>query len=312
MSDLEKKLSGLKLDRPAAVTVGTFDGVHIGHLRLLRSLKAEAAQAGLASIAVTFKEQPRAVIDPSAPVTYLATLEQRTRLIAKTGVDSVLQVRFDDALRRLSAAEFLAMLKRAADVRLLVTGPGARLGHDRMDAESLTPLAGQRGIRILQVEAERHASGEVSSSAIRRSLAAGDVRTAAGMLGRRYRIDGKVVPGDRRGRELGFPTANIEPAGKLAVPADGIYATVINVCASVGSDRRMAATSIGVRPTFGGGARMIEAYILDFEGDLYGHDVELEFVERLRGEVKFDGVEPLIIQMNRDVSETREVLSGAV
>ncbi|MDA1296825.1 MAG: riboflavin biosynthesis protein RibF [Chloroflexi bacterium] len=312
MSDLVKKLSGLKLDRPAAVTVGTFDGVHIGHLRLLRSLKAEAAQAGLASIAITFKGQPRAVIDPSAPVTYLATLEQRTRLIAETGVDSVLQVRFDDALRRLSAAEFLAMLKRAANMRLLVTGPGARLGHDRMDAESLTPLAGQRGIRILQVEAERHASGVVSSSAIRRSLAAGDVRTAAGMLGRRYRIDGKVVPGDRRGRELGFPTANIKPAGNLAVPADGIYATVINIGASVCSDRRMAATSIGVRPTFGGGARMIEAYILDFEGDLYGHDVELEFVERLRGEVKFDGVEPLIIQMNRDVSETREVLSGAV
>lgn len=318
MSDLEENLSALRTGRSAAVTVGTFDGVHLGHHRLLGALIHEATQAGLASIVVTFKEQPRALIDPSAQVSYLATLEHRTQMLIDAGVDAVLPVSFDEPLRAHSADEFLKMLKRSADVRLLVAGPGARIGHDRQDATALAPLAERHGIRIVTIEAERlpggsvgtgGQAGTVSSSAIRRSLAAGDVKAAQQMLGRRYRIDGTVVPGDRRGRELGFPTANIEPEAALAVPADGIYATII----STGGERRMAATSIGVRPTFGdGGHRLIEAFVLDFEGDLYGRRVELEFVERLRGEVKFDGVGPLVTQMNRDVSETREALSGAV
>ena len=318
MSDLEEKLSALKIGRPAAVTVGTFDGVHLGHRRLLGSLRHEADQAGLASVAVTLKEQPRALIDPSAQVTYLATLEHRTQLLGETGIDAVLPVSFDDSLRGLSAVEFLEMLKRSADVRLLIAGAGARLGNDRRDAAELARLAGQHGVRIVEIEAVRLANaandatdpgGEVSSSAIRRALIAGDVKVAAQMLGRRHRVDGTVVTGDKRGRELGFPTANIEPEASLVVPADGIYATIINAAGK----RRMAATSIGLRPTFGsGGARLIEAYILDFEGDLYGHHVQLEFVERLRGEVKFDGIKPLVTQMNLDVSEAREVLSGAV
>jgi riboflavin kinase/FMN adenylyltransferase len=312
MSDLEEKLSALELGRSAAITVGTFDGVHRGHHRLLRSLISEAADAAHASIVVTFEEQPRALIDPTSKVTYLATFEYRTQLISEVGPDALLRVCFDQALRKLSAAEFLAMLKRSADVRLLIVGPGATLGHDRMGAESLLPVAEQHGIRVVQVDAERRTDGiegDISSSAIRRSLAAGEVEAAASMLGRRYRVEGKVVPGDRRGRELGFPTANIEPTGSLAVPMDGIYATVINA----DGKRRMAATSIGVRPTFeSDGARIIEAYILDFDGDIYGQDVQLEFVKRLRGEMKFDGAETLINQMNRDVSEAREVLTGAV
>lgn len=318
MSDLEEKLSALKIGRSTAVTVGTFDGVHIGHRRLLGALKHEAALAGLGSIAVTFKQQPRALIDPSAQVTYLATLEHRTQRLVETGVDAVLPVKFDELLRRLSAVDFLDMLRRSADVRLLVTGPGARIGHDRLDAAELAPLAAQRGIRLVAIEAEQITNGSygpvctVSSSAIRKLLAAGDVKTAARMLGRKYRIEGTVVTGDRRGRELGFPTANIDTEHALAVPGDGIYATIISI-GSGASERRMAATSIGVRPTFGdGGHRLVEAFVLDFEGDLYGRQVELEFVERLRGEVKFDGVGPLVTQMNRDVSEARELLSGAV
>jgi riboflavin kinase/FMN adenylyltransferase len=315
MSDLEENLSALKIGRPAAVTVGTFDGVHLGHRKLLRTLKHEAAGAGLASIAISFKQQPRALINPSAQVTYLSTLEHRTRMLMDSGVDAVLAIKFDEPLRGKSAAEFLSMLSRSADVRLLVAGPGARIGHDRLDATAIAPLAKQRGIQVVVVEAERLTNGavesdaEVSSSAIRRSLAAGDVNAAAQMLGRRYRIDGTVVPGDKRGRELGFPTANIEPDVALAVPADGIYATVVNATGV----RRMAATSIGVRPTFGDdGGRIIEAFVLDFDGDLYGQKVELEFVERLRGEVKFDGVKPLVTQMNRDVFEVRQILSSAL
>lgn len=308
MSDFEQKLAGLELRRPAAITVGTFDGVHRGHRRLLSVLCAEAGKANLDSVVVTFEEPPRAIIDPSANITYLATLEHRTELIAAEGIDIVLPVKFDEALRSKSADEFLAILKSASETKLLVIGPGARLGHDRLAADEVKPLAEKHGIRIVEVAAEQTDEGVVSSSAIRNALAAGDVKSASLMLDRPYRIEGTVVSGDRRGRELGFPTANIEPASKLAVPADGIYATVINVA----GERHMAATSIGVRPTFGGGARLIEAFILDFKGDLYGENAKLEFIARLRGEVKFDGVEPLIDQMNRDVTETRHVLSGAI
>lgn len=308
MSDLEKKLLGLELGRPVAVTVGTFDGVHLGHRRLLEVLRNEAGQAELASVAVTFEKQPRSLIDPNADVTYLATLDHRIELLRETGVDAVLPVRFDDHLREQSADQFLALLNKAAGAELLIFGEGARLGHDRLTATELRPLADERGIRIVEVPAVNIPTGVVSSSAIRKALFAGEVKVATQMLGRQYRIAGTVVKGDQRGRELGFPTANIEPAEHLAVPANGIYATVI----SIAGQRHMAATSVGVRPTFGGGERLTEAYILDFEGDLYGQSIELEFVERLRGEVKFDGVEPLISQMKLDVSETRAVLSGAL
>ncbi len=306
MSDLEKKLSGLELERPAAVTVGTFDGVHRGHRRLLEVLGSEASKAGLTSIAVTFEKQPRALIDPSARVTYLATLEHRVELLRQTGVDAVLPVCFDDELRSQSADGFLEMLAQSAGVQLLISGSGARLGHDRLTAAEIAPIAKRHGIRIIEVPAVTTDSVTVSSSAVRRALADGEVKVAAGLLGRNYRIDGTVIGGDKRGRELGFPTANIEPTGQTAIPANGIYATMIRV----EGERRMAASSVGVRPTFGGGERLVEAYILDFDGDLYGKQVELEFVERLRGEVKFDGVEPLIAQMNIDVSDTRAALSS--
>ncbi len=308
MSDLEQKLSNLEQGRPAAVTVGTFDGVHRGHRRLLEVLRLEASDAGLASVAVTFEKQPRALIDPSSQVSYLATLEHRLELLGETGVDVVLPVCFDDSLRNHSADQFLEMLKRSADARLLISGTGAQLGHDRLTAEELKPLAEARGIRILEVPAVSDGQDTVSSSAIRKALTEGDVRQAAALLDRNYRIEGTVVTGDRRGRELGFPTANIETVGQTAVPANGIYATI----ATVAGKQHMAATSIGVRPTFGGGDRLVEAYILDFDADLYGEHLQLEFVKRLRGEIKFDGVEPLIDQMKQDVTETRAALSGVL
>lgn len=308
MSDLEQKLSELGLERAVAVAVGTFDGVHLGHRRLLESLRAEAKKTALTSVAITFREQPRALINPSARVTYLATLDHRVELIREAGVDAVLPVMFDEDLRAQSAKEFLETLRQAANVRLLVVGPSARLGHDRLTSGQIAPAAEEHGVRVVEAEAAQLDGADVSSSAIRNALATGDVKLAARMLGRPYRLDGKVVTGDRRGRELGFPTANIQPSGPVAIPEDGIYATVVHA----DGQRRMAATSVGIRPTFGGGERTVEAYILDYQGDLYGQYVELEFMERLRDEQKFDSIQPLIEQMNRDVSETREMLSGAI
>ncbi len=308
MSELEQKLSGLSLGGPSAVTLGTFDGVHRGHRRLLEVLKTEAANSDLISVAVTFRRPPRSIIDPASRVAYLATLEHRIDLLREIGVENVLPVDFDSALQAQPARAFIDMLRSVADVRLLVTGPGATIGNDRVTAGTITEHASSAGMRVLEAPAVEWNGRTVSSSAIRGALSEGDVQSAASMLGRNYCIDGKVVTGDRRGRELGFPTANIEPSETLAVPADGIYASIV----SINGERHMAATSIGIRPTFGGGERKIESYVLDFDEDLYGRNVRLEFVERLRGEIKFDGVDALIDQMNRDVSDTRSALSGAI
>jgi riboflavin kinase/FMN adenylyltransferase len=305
MSDLEAQLEQLQLPGGTVAAVGTFDGVHLGHRALLGAVRDAAAASGQPSLALTFRVQPRAVVQPDLPVSYLSTLERRLNILRTLGLDAVLAIDFDEPLRKISAGEFLALLKRAVGLRELVLGSGARMGHDRVDAEGLKRVAAGLGIGVIEVPPATAAGRKVSSSAIREALQGGDLAAANEMLGRKYVLDGMVVPGDRRGRELGFPTANIDPAPQLVIPGNGIYATVIEV-----DDRiMMAATSIGVRPTFGGGRRLVEAYVLDFDGDLYGHEVALKFVKRLRGEIKFDGAGPLIEQMKRDVEETRSVLS---
>ena len=308
MSDLEAQLSQSGPTGGTVASVGTFDGVHLGHRALLGTVRDAAASAGLSSLAITFRAQPRAIIRPDLPVSYLATLERRLNIMRTLGLDTIIATDFDEPLRNMTAARFLSVLKSAAGLRKIVLGPGARMGHDRLDAEGLKAVAA--GLEIEVIEAAPAALGDrkVSSSAIREALQAGDLPTAHEMLGRKYVLDGTVVHGEKRGRELGFPTANIEPAPQLVIPADGIYATVIEV-----DDRMMmAATSIGVRPTFGGGERLVESYVLDFDGDLYGHEVALKFVRRLRGEMKFDGADPLIEQMKHDVEETRSVLSTVI
>ena len=305
---LEQRLTELGITGGSAAAVGTFDGVHLGHRKLLETARDSAAKNGLTSLAIAFRAQPRAFLFPDRPTTYLASLETRIELIESTGIDHLALVDFDETLRHKSAAEFLEALKERAGLKKLILGPGAKIGHDRADSDRLKTITAGLDIEILDVEPVSVSGKPVSSSSIRESLASGDVDTARAMLGRPYAVEGTVAPGDQRGRELGFPTANIDPHVGLAIPADGIYATV----ARVGGERRMAATSIGVRPTFGGGVRLVEAYLLDFSGDLYGQSISLEFVRRLRGEIKFDGAEALIEQMNRDVEETREALSGAI
>ena len=308
MIPLDLALASIGSPAGTAVTLGTFDGVHLGHRRLLKTVYNAAEAHGLTSVAIAFRKQPRSIINPALTVTYLASLDRRLRLIKATGVGKVIPVDFDDSIRTLSARQFICKLRERASMRRLVTGPGARMGHDRAGAELLSVICAAEGIDLDQVSPAETGGVPVSSTGIRNALAAGDLATACSMLGRNYTLDGKVVAGERRGRKLGFPTANIEPEAGLVVPADGIYAAIVEF----GGVRRMAATSIGVRPTFGAGARTVEAYVLDFEGDLYGRDVSLEFASRLRGELKFDGPEPLVAQMRRDVEETRTLLSSAI
>ncbi len=292
--------------QPAAVAVGTFDGVHLGHRRLLAALCDEARSRRLRSVALTFRQQPRSVVRPGMPFSYLCEFEERLQLLREVGTDTVAVVNFDESIRRLSAEQFLTALQSALKMRVMVLGPGARQGHDQLDSPALQALGARIGFDVVSAPLATLDGAPVSSSAVRRALAEGRVQDAARMLGRAFSLTGPVIAGDRRGRELGFPTANLGPFAHATLPMDGIYAT----WAHLDGTRHMSATSIGVRPTFGQqNERRVEAYILDFAQDIYGRSLRLEFVERLRGEVAYSGPGPLAEQIKKDVAQARAILS---
>lgn len=301
---------------PTVITVGTFDGVHTGHYRLLERI-GELTTASLAAagspatgVAITFKQQPRAVIRLDPEITYLCNLDERIEMIREAGVDVVIPLDFDESVRGLEPDEFMRVLRDELDMRDFVAGPGATVGRNRKgDAHTLRRLSSELGFRLYEVSPACYQCQSVSSTAIRAALREGRLDDACGMLGRRYRLSGTVERGDRRGRDLGFPTANLspgQPGMTLTVPGDGIYATWALLPSGMAY---ASATSIGLRPTFGGRSRVVESYLIDFEGDLYGQSMTLEFVAKLRDERKFDGREPLMDQMRRDTDQAREILN---
>ena len=303
---LEEDLSHLSPTRDSAMTIGVFDGVHRGHRHLIHALVEEARASGLLAGVVTFKDHPITVLRPGTRVRFLTDLAERTRLLKDLGVDFVAAVRFDPELARLSSREFLQVLVRELRMRKLVVGPDFAMGRDRDGSvETLPGITSDVGSEFKSVDLVTDPSGIVKSTAIRKQIADGEVSSAAHLLGRNFSVQGTVVQGQRRGRELGFPTANLEVDSDLIIPSDGIYAT----WAHLKSGTHMAATSLGLRPTFDDGEnRTIEAFLLDFSEDLYGQKLRLEFVNRLRGEEKYDTVEALLEQMHKDVQDTKAAL----
>ena len=293
--------------RGSALTLGVFDGVHRGHRRLLSRLVAEARGRGLASGVLTFRNHPSSVLRPGFEPRYLTTLESRIRLLESAGIDYVIPVTFDAELSKMDAPAFIAMLQGRLRMKALVVGPDFAMGHRRSGTTSaLSALAPRAGFDLEIVEPLHDACGQpVKSSAVRDALAAGDVRRVADLLGRRPTLEGRVTAGYGRGANLGYPTANLETPPDLALPGDGVYAA----WATVAGRRRMAAASIGERPTFEEGGRAVEAFILDYAGDLYGADLELEFTDRLRGQVAFDSIEELKRRMCQDVCQVRTALA---
>lgn len=307
----QSQLDSLSTGRPSAVTVGTFDGVHVGHRKLLAETVARASSLnGGVAAAIVFRQQPRALLVPDRPVTYLSPLEDRLAMIRAAGIDLVIPVEFDESLRSLSPREFAGELAARVVMKHLILGPGAVIGRDRSGTpDVLRGLGTDLGFQVHTIQPAIHAGHQVSSSAIRRALADGEIGDACAMLGRPYLLTGVVETGDRRGRQLGFPTANLGVDPRMALPGDGIYATWALVAPGTPAARRHpSATSIGVRPTFGGGKRTIEAHLLDFDGDLYGANLGIEFVERLRPELKFESVDALVRQMTDDVRQARSLL----
>ncbi len=304
----DHELALVSLERESVLAIGVFDGVHRGHQRLISHVTAEASKIGRLSGVLTFRNHPASVLSPHLKPRYVTSLDERVRLIEDLGVDFVVPVTFDLELSRVRARQFVALLQKRLRMRGMVAGPDFALGHNReANVEILASLGREMGFTLSVVAPLVDEEGRtIKSTAVRDALARGDVTRVAAQLGRDFVLEGTVVRGHGRGELLGFPTANLQPPPETAIPGDGVYATL----AHVDHRRYMAATSIGKRPTFGVGAHTVEAFILDFQGELHGQGIRLEFVQRLRDEAKYETVQALQEQVARDVDRTRAILRG--
>jgi riboflavin kinase/FMN adenylyltransferase len=290
--------------RPTAITIGVFDGVHRGHRHLVDALRDRASARGLSSAIVTLHPAPVQVLRPDVRMAYLTSLEERVELLRATGVDAVAPLTFTSEVAELSAADFVGMLHTALDMRFLLMGPDNAFGRGREGTpERLRAIGEEMGFEVETLADPLAADGgRVSATAIRRALADGDMVTANDLLGRPFSIRGPVVRGNERGRTIGFPTANIAVTPDRALPAYGVYVTRAHVLGRT----YQSATNIGVNPTFDDPRPSIETYILDFEGDIYGRELRIEVLHRVRGEIKFAGVEPLVEAIAADVATARQ------
>ena len=290
------------------VTIGVFDGVHRGHQQIIGRAVEKARAAGLPSVAVTFDPHPSEVVRPGSHPPVLTGSRTKAELLEGLGVDVMCVLPFTVEFSRLAPEAFVhAVLVEQLHASSIVVGENFRYGHRGAgDVAALTASGRRFGFTVEGAPLQGAGETTWSSTYVRSCVDAGDVVEAAAVLGREHRIDGVVVRGDQRGRELGYPTANLEPLPWSAVPADGVYAGRL----LRGGERLPAAISIGTNPTFAGRERRVEAYVLDFTGDLYGEHVGLTFTARLRETLRFDGVEPLMEQMARDVARTRELVGG--
>ena len=304
---IEDELAGFSPQKEMLLTIGVFDGVHLGHKYLISQLKKQAAARGLLTGVVTFRRHPVELLSPDTHLPYLTSLDEKVHLLRQEGVDAVVPLSFTGELAGLRAAEFTGLLQKHLKMAGLVVGPDFALGKGREgDVEALKKLGQQKGFDVTVIEKAASGKQVISSTAVRAALADGDATKVIDLLGRPFSLEGKVISGDRRGRELGFPTANLEIDREQTLPADGIYATM----SYVGGQGYKSVTNIGVRPTFDDKRRTVETYILDFSGDIYGRDLKIDIIARLRGEKKFDSIEDLKTQMTEDVRQSRTVLDG--
>jgi riboflavin kinase/FMN adenylyltransferase len=294
------------------VCIGVFDGVHLGHQSLIAQARAAADEAGLPLVAVTIAPHPAALLRPGSAPKSLASLEHRMELLRKAGADEVEVLRFDEALAQLTPTEFArSVIVEQLRAKIVVVGANFLFGVKASgDVDQLSNLGDEFGFSVCAVALE--SDGEPwSSTRIRSLLLQGEIAEANHILGRSYRIEGTVVHGDHRGRELGFPTANLQVAGEPIVPADGVYAGILTVRSDSGAGTSMpAAVSVGTNPQFDGQEQRIESYVLDrTDLDLYGHNVLVDFVGFIRGQATFDSLEAFIAQMGDDVEQARAMLA---
>ncbi len=301
-------LSEVQLER-SSLTIGSFDGVHLGHRDLLGRMAKRASQADLPVVVLSFFPHPSVVLRKRTPAFYITTPDEKAELLAEEGVDYVITQSFDLELSKVEASEYLDRLAAQLGFVDLWAGEDFALGHQRRgNRHYLEQESRARNFRFHLVPPVLIGGEAVSSTRVREALRSGDVAHAAAYLGRAFRLPGVVQEGAGRGKELGIPTANLKIWEERAYPAVGVYACI----AEVDGAQRQAVTNIGFRPTFEDElpGPIIEAHILDFEGELYGQEVGLEFIDRLRDEMRFSGPEALLEQIELDISHTRRLLEG--
>jgi riboflavin kinase / FMN adenylyltransferase len=303
---LIRGLAGLRAPAErCAVTIGSYDGLHLGHQALLARLIERARAQGQPSVVVTFEPLPREYLQPSDPPARLTSFRERWRLLAALPLDYLCLLRFDEALRNLSAEEFAHLLAQRLNARTVVVGHDFRFGRQgAATAEVLRDAGRKLGFEVEVLPAVRLAGERISSSGVRAALALGDFARAQAWLGRPWSMRARVVGGERVGRTLGFPTANL-PLKRRRAPVAGVFAVRVH---GVGGAALAGVASLGTRPTVNGTEALLEAHLFDFAGELYGREIAVEFVAKLRDEQRFDSLAALTAQMHEDAARARSLL----
>ena len=304
---VEEELARLSPEKDTLLTIGVFDGVHLGHKYLISQLKEHARQQNLLAVVVTFRRHPQEVLSPQTKLPFLTDLDERTNLLKNEGVDTIITLPFTREFAQLSAREFVSLLKKYLRMRGIVIGPDFALGRNREgNANTLRTLGQDMNFSVTVVPPVVINDEVASSTAIRKALADGDMKKVHQLIGRSFSLHGHVITGAGRGVELGFRTTNLDIDPEQALPADGVYAT----WAYVDDRAYQSMTNIGKCPTFGYNERTVEVYLLNYDSDLYGRELKIDIIERLRDEKQFDTVEELKKQITEDVNQGIAILNS--
>jgi len=304
---VEEELARLSVKKDTLLTIGFFDGVHLGHKYLISQLKEHARQQNLLIGVITFRQHPQEVLSPQSKLPFLTDLSQRADLLKNEGIEAIITLSFTHELAQLSARQFLSLLMKYIRMRGLVIGYDFALGRNKEgNTDALRALGQEMGFSVTVVPPVVIDGEVVSSTAIRKALADGDMRKVQDLIGRPFSFHGRVITGAGRGMGLGFPTANLDIDPEQALPAEGVYAT----WTYIDDKAYQSVTNIGYHPTFGDGERTVEVYLLDYHSDLYEYELKIDIIERLRGEKKFNTVEELKKQITKDVEQGRAILNS--
>ncbi len=295
------------IESPTSATIGNFDGVHLGHKKIIDSVKKEALEKGLSSCVITFHPHPQKVLQ-NIDIPLLVPIRERLKLLERQGVDYVACYTFTKELSQISAKDFITnILVGKLNLKHLIVGPDFAFGRKREgNAELLRVMGEQLGFETRVVGPELIDDQIVSSTSIRNFLREGNVREASKFLGYDFYIEGSVIEGERRGRQIGFPTLNLDTDWDI-LPKVGVYATR----AHIDGENKESITNVGYRPTFGSDELLIETHVFDFDKEVYGKRVRVEFVERIRDEQKFDGPDALVDQIKKDVLKVKDILAAS-
>lgn len=303
---VEEELARFSPKKEMVLTIGVFDGVHLGHKYLISKLIEQAKQRNLLSGVVTFRQHPQEMLFPHTKLPLLTDLTQKTNLLKNEGIETIIPLSFTTELAGLSARQFVSLLKKHLKMRGMVIGPDFALGHNREgNADTLRKLGQEMDFTVTVIPPVMVNGEVVSSTAIRKALADGDMKKALSLIGHPFSLQGHVITGASRGAGLGFPTANLDIDSERALPAEGVYATL----SYINGKAYQSVTNIGRRPTFGGGKRTVEVHILDYHDDIYGQELKVDVVERLRDEIRFKNAEELKKQMANDVKQGKAILN---